>query len=343
MTSVVATAPVRVADVGGWTDTWFGAPGQVCHLGVGPGVSVEACLVDDRPPGSVHLWPRDLGPRYAVPIGGPVPGTHPLLDHAIAEALDGRTLPDGTSLDLTVASAVPVGASLGTSAAVLVALIGAVDAVLGVPRPPAELAVAAHRAETVRAEREAGVQDHWAAAFGGAGLLTIGPYPDTRRAEVELPPGAADAIGERLVTVVFGAHDSSAVHRQVIDAMIGCGGAEHDRARRSLRRLATAAVASADALGAGDVDRWAEVLRTATDIQADLHPDLVGAPHRVAIACAERLGAAGWKVNGAGGDGGSLTVVAGAAPAAVLADALAALDASWQVVDLTPATGFQVS
>ncbi len=44
--AVVATAPVRVADVGGWTDTWFGAPGRVCHLAVGPGVRVEARLVD---------------------------------------------------------------------------------------------------------------------------------------------------------------------------------------------------------------------------------------------------------------------------------------------------------
>ncbi|MCU1352304.1 MAG: hypothetical protein JWM05_1513, partial [Acidimicrobiales bacterium] len=38
---VRATAPVRVADVGGWTDTWFGSPGRVCNLAAGPGVTVE--------------------------------------------------------------------------------------------------------------------------------------------------------------------------------------------------------------------------------------------------------------------------------------------------------------
>ena len=40
--AATATAPVRIADVGGWTDTWFGSPGHVCHLAVGPGVTVRA-------------------------------------------------------------------------------------------------------------------------------------------------------------------------------------------------------------------------------------------------------------------------------------------------------------
>ncbi|MBX3285868.1 MAG: hypothetical protein KF703_11045, partial [Actinobacteria bacterium] len=41
----VASVPVRVADVGGWTDTWFGSPGRVCSLAVGPGVEVAAEVV----------------------------------------------------------------------------------------------------------------------------------------------------------------------------------------------------------------------------------------------------------------------------------------------------------
>ena len=31
------SAPIRIADCGGWTDTWFGSPGQVCHLAMEPG------------------------------------------------------------------------------------------------------------------------------------------------------------------------------------------------------------------------------------------------------------------------------------------------------------------
>jgi D-glycero-alpha-D-manno-heptose-7-phosphate kinase len=48
-----------------------------------------------------------------------------------------------------------------------------------------------------------------------------------------------------------------------------------------------------------------------TDAQAHLHPALVGPNHRKVIAIARRHGAVGWKVNGAGGAGGSVTLLSG--------------------------------
>ncbi|PRY61371.1 hypothetical protein BCF74_106123 [Knoellia remsis] len=67
---------------------------------------------------------------------------------------------------------------------------------------------------------------------------------------------------------------------------------------------------------------------------------MVGPAHAAAIEEARRLGAAGWKVNGAGGSGGSLTLVAGSsatsATAPALARALGALDAGWTVLELAP-------
>jgi mevalonate kinase len=46
-----------------------------------------------------------------------------------------------------------------------------------------------------------------------------------------------------------------------------------------------------------------------TAAQADLHPGVVGRDALVVIEAARRLGALGWKVNGAGGEGGSVTVL----------------------------------
>ena len=51
-----------------------------------------------------------------------------------------------------------------------------------------------------------------------------------------------------------------------------------------------------------------------TDAQARLHPDLVSAQAQAAIDAARANGALGWKVNGAGGEGGSVTVLCGADP-----------------------------
>jgi D-glycero-alpha-D-manno-heptose-7-phosphate kinase len=48
-----------------------------------------------------------------------------------------------------------------------------------------------------------------------------------------------------------------------------------------------------------------------TCAQADLHPALVGPHHAAIIEIARRHGAVGWKVNGAGGMGGSVTLLSG--------------------------------
>ena len=100
---VVATAPVRVADVGGWTDTWFGSPGRVCHLAVGPGVEVTASLVDRAPRGPVHLVAPDVGLDRFVDPAEPA-ASHPLLDHAVSAALEGADLPSDRGIEVRIAS-----------------------------------------------------------------------------------------------------------------------------------------------------------------------------------------------------------------------------------------------
>ena len=48
-----------------------------------------------------------------------------------------------------------------------------------------------------------------------------------------------------------------------------------------------------------------------TEAQRQLHPDLVGPDHQAIIDIAKANGALGYKVNGAGGDGGSVTILSG--------------------------------
>ncbi|WP_146132880.1 hypothetical protein [Knoellia remsis] len=224
--AVRATAPVRVADVGGWTDTWFGGPGRVCHLAVGPGVEVRARRTN-RTGGapSVVLESTALDPPVTVTQtadgrwAGGSSVRHLMLEEAVCEVLEGVPADEVGRVEVVIGSQVPPGASLGTSAAVVVSLLAALDTLLaGGRRTPEELAVLAHRVETVRARREAGVQDQWAAAVGGASLLEVDPYPTVRRTPIPLSDAVVAELGQRLVTVVFAPHDSSAVHREVIGA-----------------------------------------------------------------------------------------------------------------------------
>jgi D-glycero-alpha-D-manno-heptose-7-phosphate kinase len=60
-------------------------------------------------------------------------------------------------------------------------------------------------------------------------------------------------------------------------------------------------------------------MRDNTAAQAELHAELVHRDAWRAFEIAGAHGAVGWKVNGAGGDGGSITVLSAADPAARLA------------------------
>jgi D-glycero-alpha-D-manno-heptose-7-phosphate kinase len=306
---VRAHAPVRVCDVGGWTDTWFAGHGAVCALAVGPGVTVDVRA--HGPAGHVVLGLVDLDGRDEFDLAAP-PGRHPLVEQAVVQHAADRPLPHGVAV--RVAASVPPGSSVGTSAALCVALLGALDGLAGLPpRTTAErLAVArrAHDVETTRLGLQSGVQDQLAAAHGGACWIAVEPYPDATVVPVPLAAGVVAELDRRLVTVYLGRpHRSSAVHDQVI-AALGAAGPGDARLVR-LRELAAAARA---ALEAGDVVTWGAVLDAATAAQAELHPDLVGEAARGVIAVARAHGALGAKVNGAGGDGGSVTVLGGDDP-----------------------------
>jgi D-glycero-alpha-D-manno-heptose-7-phosphate kinase len=62
---------------------------------------------------------------------------------------------------------------------------------------------------------------------------------------------------------------------------------------------------------AGDFEALGRAMVENTDAQGRLHPDLVSKDAERVIAIARSHGAVGWKVNGAGGDGGSITILSG--------------------------------
>ena len=315
---VTVTSPVRVADAGGSTDTWWGAPGAVCHVAVNPGITVQASKLDEP---IVRLVAPDIGlhDSWSQP-----PGRDRLLESAIGTA---------RGVELVIRSSVPPGSAMGTSASVVVAVLAALDALTGQRSDPAALATRAHEVETVLAGRESGVQDQWAAAMGGVGLLTVGPYPDVQHRHVH----AKVDLSGKLLTVVVGGHDSSAVHTGVVQRLRG-------RRPAVLTDLANQAFSAAAALEDGDLASYGAALTEATRLQAVFDPALVGQAHRAVIDAAKALeGVLGWKVNGSGGAGGSVTFVCeDDVVRTQLRRLLAGHDLAWRCVDLEPAAGVAV-
>ena len=82
--SIHATAPIRICDNGGWTDTWVARHGKVFNIAVRPLVTVR---VDVFPHGSrgarVVLNVQDRGMRYAPDLHASSWGAHPLLEFGL--------------------------------------------------------------------------------------------------------------------------------------------------------------------------------------------------------------------------------------------------------------------
>ena len=290
---IEASTPIRICDNGGWTDTWFGGPGRVFNIAVTPGVEVS--IRKAAGPDRVVLDAENFGDRYSVVPRMTRVARHPLLEAAI----DMLPPPRDLAVEVRVRSAAPAGCGTGTSAAVAVALLGALAATRSEQPSPRLVAYAAHRLEVEVLGIQSGIQDQLSAAFGGINYLEIEPYP-----EATVHPLPAWKELDLLLTLIFlgRPHDSSRLHRQIIEE------AAYQR-MDVFSRLRDAAVAARDAVLARDLDGLGRAMNANTEAQCSLHPELVGRDARRVIEIASAHGAAGWKVNGAGGDGGSITIL----------------------------------
>jgi D-glycero-alpha-D-manno-heptose-7-phosphate kinase len=304
--TLTATAPVRTCDCGGWTDTWFARHGAVFHIAINPGVQVDL-RAEAAAPGSLNpvvLCAENYGDRYTF-----LPGTRPWVRHALLEAaIESVGTPPGMAVEITVRSSVPPGASTGTSASVCVALIGALRALRGVIANADEIAAAAHAVEVDRLGQQSGLQDQIAAAHGGINYIEIREYPEKTREPVPVSESTRTALEQQLLLVYLGrTHSSSAIHEEVIRGLDEPG----SRGRAALEDLRQAAGAARDAVVAGDLEALGAAMRANTEAQRRLHPSLVGSDAQRVIAAASARGALGWKINGAGGEGGSVAVLCG--------------------------------
>lgn len=294
------SVPTRICDLGGWTDTWFATHGAVCHLAVWPGV--DAALSPGSGPAGVDVHVGAFGRVWhwqhgTEPLGYP--------DPLVAATLDEAAPPADRPLVLRVESDVPPGASMGTSAATCLAVLTVFDELHGVSRPIADQAARAHRVETVRLGWQSGVQDQWSAAPGAAHLVELDVYPHATCRTVQLADGVAELLDATLLVIWLGrGHSSSAVHDQVAAALQDAGPLDP-----RLVALRAQAREGADALEHGDLAAYGRCLTRNTELQRLLHPQLISQEAQRVIDVASRAGALGWKVNGAGGDGGTVTVL----------------------------------
>ncbi len=304
-----ARAPLRINDLGGWTDTWFAGSGRVLNLAVRPSVEVEIRVFPNprRTSARVEIRAENYGERFAFNPDRPKKEPHGLLQYAVA------SLPpeSGVRLEISIYSGVPAGISVGTSASVCVGLIGALDELRGGKAGRKTIARLAHLVETRGLGLQSGLQDQIAATWGGISLIEMSAYPKARVSPVRLAPGIRNELERRLTLVYLGApHRSSSMHEEVIAALEAGG-----PGMKFIRAMARIPVLARKRLEAGDFEAYGEAMIRNNEGQRGLHPGLISRDADAIAAVARTFGAAGWKVNGAGGEGGSLTILASASDA----------------------------
>ena len=300
-----SVAPIRICDNGGWTDTWFAEYGAIFNIGVYPYAEAQLKIfrrdqVEDR----IVIHAENFGERFSVELGNREWNHHPLLEAAV----EYMKVPQDVAFEVGIYSEAPAGASTGTSAAVTVALIGALDLLTPGRMTPYEVAQTAQKIETEMLAQQCGIQDQLCSAFGGINYIEMYQYPHASVSQLHIPDATWWELERRLALVFLGkSHSSSDVHETVIADLEG---AAPDNAK--LEDLRQTAAKSRDAVYAGDLAALGRAMIENTEAQARLHPDLVSAEAYQVIELAQAHGALGWKVNGAGGDGGSLTLLMGA-------------------------------
>lgn len=290
-----------MCDIGGWTDTWFAGHGAVFNIAVTPYVEVIIRVSPQDSDERITLNLRNFNETYSLDPGKITFNRHPLIEASI----DSVEIPPGISLEIDIFSEAPSGASVGTSAAVCVALIAALDALTPGRMEPHQIAALAHGVETEKLGLQSGIQDQLCSAHGGINFIHMHDFPHSTVSPVNIPGNLRMELEKRLALFFIGTpHNSSDVHKMVI-ADLG----EDARLDPRLQRLRELASAAKDALGAGDLETLGDVMNRNTDVQRTLHPGLVCDKFEEIVEIAHSFGVSGCKVNGAGGDGGSIAIL----------------------------------
>jgi D-glycero-alpha-D-manno-heptose-7-phosphate kinase len=299
-----ARAPLRINDIGGWTDTWFAKQGSVLNMAVSPPVEVQlkAYKNSEKRKRRILVHTENYGESFWVNPEKPTRSPHPFLQFIISRIPP----PADVKLEINLFSPVPAGISTGTSASVSVALLGALSFLRDGGFVLKDIVSLAHRVETEDLGQQSGIQDQFSSAYGGICHIQMYRYPYARVEKIILEPRVWEELNRRTCLIYVGRpHLSTAIHERVIARLEG-GGSEW----KTLERMKQLPELGKTYLLDGDLESFGGVMTENNECQRRLHPELVCAEADAIAEVARKHKAPGWKVNGAGGRGGSMTLLA---------------------------------
>jgi D-glycero-alpha-D-manno-heptose-7-phosphate kinase len=299
--TVTATAPVRLDFAGGWTDVEpFASEARGVVINAAIELRAEAVI---EPGGSGWcLDSKELGQCLELESTAAIDRATglDLLRAAVRVAGIGPCR-------ITTRSAAPPGSGLGSSGALDVALIAALETAAGRTGSAAEWAEAGWRLEVVEAGLPGGKQDQYAAALGGWNRLAFADGAVVAE-RVAIEPDFAEYLARQLVVAYTG---RSRISSRTIERVQAKVAARDPVVTRALHGLLDVAERMAEALGAGAIGRIGELLGENWRWQQQLDQGMQTAEMAALEAAMARVGSLGGKAAGAGAGGTMMFLIDG--------------------------------
>ena len=292
-----ARAPLRLGFAGGGTDVPpFPELDGGCVLSATINLYAYGTLAP-APGDAISLRSADLNLalKFASPAALAYDGQLDLAKAAIRRLGGGG----GGGFDMFLHSDAPPGSGLGSSSSLMVAVIGLMKEWRRLALGDDEVAAMAYRLERQELAIPGGMQDQYAAAFGGWNFIEFGPHQVVVN-PLRLPRDVVNELEHNLLLCFTGTTRTS-------DGIIADQSARCLRRERSslesLRRQKQLAVEMKNLLLGRHLNEFGALLHEAWTRKKRTSP-LVSNPRVDAIyAAARRAGALGGKLNGAGGGG----------------------------------------
>ena len=304
---VRARAPLRLGLAGGGTDL---SPYCDEHGGAVLNCTIDRyayCFIEPATDDAIHFVAHDLGveetlPRKALALATARLGLHAGVYRRMTTQFADGGLP---ALKITSYVDAPPGSGLGSSSALVVAMVEAWRTLLGLPLGLYDVAHLAFEIERIDLKLSGGKQDQYAAAFGGANFIEFLAGDRVIVNPLRVARGFMNELETSLVTCFTGlSRESEAIIEEQQRNTTGDAGA-----LASLHSLKRDAIEMKQALLRGEIRHVAEILnrswlakkRTASGVSNSHIEDL----HAAALA----HGAIAGKVSGAGGGGFFMFIV----------------------------------
>jgi D-glycero-alpha-D-manno-heptose-7-phosphate kinase len=217
-----------------------------------------------------------------------------------------RGLKQLDGLHIITGSEAPVGSGLGSSSVLTVAILKALGDLLEINWTQTQLAKEAHTVERVSLGLAGGLQDHYAAAFGGINFIEFTRDKEGLVNPIRLDRSILNALESSLILLYTGtSRDSS----QIIEAQNASLITNPEENIKIFHELKETAVAMKKSIENGNIEQLGKQLHKSWILKKSSSSKITNQKIDETYQTALRLGAYGGKISGAGGGGFMMLLV----------------------------------